>query len=346
MLSVELEGLDQSAQRERIQDWFERPFLDLLMQAQTVQRMHFEPNLVQISTLHSIKTGRCPEKCDYCSQSAHFETELEPVKQEPIESVIQRAKEAKHSGSGRFCMGAAWKNPHERDMPYVTRLVREVKALGLETCMTLGSLSTDQVERLKEAGLDYYNHNIDTSKDFYAEVVHTRSFEERIDTLKRVQDGGIKVCSGGILGMGESRADRVDFLLALASLPRPPESVPINRLVPIKGTPLGDKAAQGVLAELPVLEWIRTVAVARLCFPASYIRLSAGREALTDAEQALAFMAGANSFFFGERLLTSENRKQSSDTELMQRLGLVSESAQGYAEQLSGAPPHIHCVQV
>ena len=315
-------------QRNKIATLFDLPLLDLLMQAQTVHRQHFNANEVQISTLLSIKTGNCPEDCGYCSQSGHHRktTGLQAEKRIEIDKVLAAAKRAKASGSSRFCMGAAWKHPSAKDMPYVTELIREVKALGLETCMTLGMLSKEQTEQLAQAGLDYYNHNLDTSRAYYEQVVTTRSYDDRLDTIQQVRDAGIHVCSGSIVGMGESRDDRIDWIYELASMAVPPESIPVNLLVPIKGTPLGDK----VLSEgqLPVLEWIRTIAVTRLCCPTSYVRLSAGRESLSDAEQALAFMAGANSFFYGDKLLTTANASQSNDDRLMRMLGLTAQPSQ------------------
>ncbi len=282
--------------REEIQALYQQPLMDLLFQAQQVHREHFTANTVQVSTLLSIKTGKCPEDCKYCSQSAHYDSKLEAEKRIAVDKVIQEAKQALASGSSRFCMGAAWRNPHERDMPYVLEMVQEVKALGLETCMTLGMLNASQAERLKDAGLDYYNHNLDTSREYYSHIISTRSFDDRLDTLDHVRQAGLKVCSGGIVGLGESRNDRIGLLYELATLVIHPESVPINMLVPIEGTPMAD------VEKLDVIEWIRTIAVARLLMPKSYIRLSAGRESLTDSDQALAFMAGANSIFSGEKL--------------------------------------------
>ncbi len=308
--------------REQIQQWFEMPLMDLLMQAQTTLRQYFPANTVQVSTLLSIKTGNCPEDCGYCSQSGHHDTDLQPEKKIAVEKAIEEAKKAKASGSSRFCMGAAWKHPHDRDMPYVLELIKEVKALGLETCMTLGMLTGNQAQLLAEAGLDYYNHNLDTSRDYYHHVVTTRSYDDRLNTLTHVRQAGINICSGGIIGMGESRDDRIDLLFELANLPKPPESVPINMLVPIEGTPLGDTP------RLPVLEWIRTIAVTRLACPTSYVRIAAGREGLTDAEQALLFMAGANSFFYGDRLLTTDNATKNHDDQLIADLGLIVEKAE------------------
>lgn len=305
--------------RAEIETLYQQPLMDLLFQAQQVHRQYFDANTVQVSTLLSIKTGKCPEDCKYCSQSAHYDSKLEAEKRIAVEKVIQEAKEALASGSSRFCMGAAWRNPHERDMPYVLDMVREVKALGLETCMTLGMLNASQAERLKDAGLDYYNHNLDTSREYYSHIISTRSFDDRLDTLDHVRQAGLKLCSGGIVGLGESRNDRIGLLFELSTLPIHPESVPINMLVPIEGTPMAD------VEKLDVIEWIRTIAVARILMPKSYIRLSAGRESLTDSDQALAFMAGANSIFSGEKLLTTPNTAKGRDQQLFEKLGLVAE---------------------
>ena len=304
-----------------ISELFDKPFNDLLFQAQTVHREHFDPNSIQVSTLLSIKTGACPEDCGYCSQSNSYETPLTPQKKLQLAEVLTAAQAAKDSGSSRFCMGAAWRNPHERDMPYVLELVREVKSMGLETCMTLGMLDPSQAERLADAGLDYYNHNLDTSREHYSNVITTRTFDDRLLTLENVRNSGMKVCSGGILGLGEQRSDRVSLLHELATQPIHPESVPINMLVPIEGTPLQDAP------KVSVIEWVRTIAVARIIMPTSYVRLSAGRESLTDAEQALCFMAGANSFFSGEQLLTTPNAGESRDAVLFTELGLSKEKA-------------------
>jgi len=313
--------------REEIAELFDLPLMDLLLQAQTIHRAHFTANEVQISTLLSIKTGNCPEDCGYCSQSGHHRdtTKLQAEKRIEVDKVIAAAKRAKASGSSRFCMGAAWKHPSAKDMPYVVELIKEVKALGLETCMTLGMLDSNQATQLADAGLDYYNHNLDTSRRYYEQVVSTRSYDERLDTIDNVRNSGINVCSGNIVGMGESRDDRIDWVHELLKMPKAPESIPVNLLVPIKGTPIGDK----VLAEgqLSVIEWIRTIAVARICCPTSYVRLSAGRESLSDSEQALAFMAGANSFFYGDKLLTTGNASQSGDDRLMRELGLTKQFA-------------------
>lgn len=305
--------------RDEIQALYDQPFLDLVFEAQGVHRQHFQANTIQVSTLLSIKTGKCPEDCKYCSQSARYDSKLEAEKRIAVDKVIREALSAKESGSSRFCMGAAWRNPHERDMPYVLEMVREVKALGLETCMTLGMLNQSQAERLKDAGLDYYNHNLDTSREYYSHIISTRTFDDRLDTLDHVRQAGMKVCSGGIVGLGESRNDRIGLLHELATMPVHPESVPINMLVPIEGTPLAD------VEKLEVTEWIRTIAVARIIMPHSYIRLSAGRESLSDSDQALAFMAGANSLFSGEKLLTTPNAGEGKDQLLFAKLGLTAE---------------------
>ncbi len=315
--------------RAEIQALYQQPFLDLVFQAQQIHRQYFEANAIQVSTLLSIKTGKCPEDCKYCSQSARYDSKLEAEKRIAVEKVISEAQQAKASGSTRFCMGAAWRNPHERDMPYVLDMLREVKALGLETCMTLGMLNISQAERLKGAGLDYYNHNLDTSREYYPNVISTRSFDDRLDTLSHVREAGLKVCSGGIVGLGEETKDRIGLLFELATLPIHPESVPINMLVPMQGTPLAE------VEKLDVTEWIRTIAVARIIMPKSYIRLSAGRESLSDADQALAFMAGANSLFSGEKLLTTPNTAQGKDQQLFQKLGLHAEKAKPQLAELT-----------
>ena len=317
----------QKRSRAEIAALFDLPFMDLLLQAQSIHRENFTANEVQISTLLSIKTGNCPEDCGYCSQSGHHrdKTQLQAEKRLAVDKVLAAAKRAKASGSSRFCMGAAWKHPSQKDMPYVIELIKEVKALGLETCMTLGMLDSDQASQLADAGLDYYNHNLDTSRSYYDQVVTTRSYDDRLETIDHVRNSGIHVCSGNIVGMGESRDDRIDWVHELLKMPKAPESIPVNLLVPIKGTPLGDKVLSE--GELPVLEWIRTIAVTRICCPKSYVRLSAGRESLSDSEQALAFMAGANSFFYGDKLLTTGNASQANDNRLMQELGLTAQIA-------------------
>jgi len=298
---------------------FELPFNDLMFQAQTVHRQYFNPNEVQVSTLLSIKTGACPEDCKYCPQSAHYSTGLEKERLLEVERVIEKAKQAKASGSSRFCMGAAWKHPHERDMPYVLDMVRQVKELGLETCMTLGMLDQDKADRLADAGLDYYNHNLDTSPEYYDKIITTRTYQDRLDTLQHVRDSGMKICSGGILGMGETATDRIGLLRQLANMPVQPESVPINMLVKVEGTPLENAD------DLDNLDFLRSIAVARIMMPASHVRLSAGRESMSDEMQAMAFMAGANSIFYGECLLTTPNPETHRDLKLFKRLGINPE---------------------
>lgn len=315
--------------RDEIQALYDQPFLDLVFEAQGVHRQHFQANSIQVSTLLSIKTGKCPEDCKYCSQSARYDSKLEAEKRIAVDKVIREAQAAKDSGSSRFCMGAAWRNPHERDMPYVLEMVREVKLLGLETCMTLGMLNQSQAERLKDAGLDYYNHNLDTSREYYSHIISTRTFDDRLNTLDHVRQAGMKVCSGGIVGLGESRNDRIGLLHELATMPVHPESVPINMLVPIEGTPLAE------VEKLDVTEWIRTIAVARIIMPHSYVRLSAGRESLSDADQALAFMAGANSLFSGDKLLTTPNAGEGRDQILFAKLGLTAEKPKPTVAELS-----------
>ncbi|KAA0015793.1 biotin synthase BioB [Salinicola corii] len=306
-------------QRAEIQALLERPFNDLLFQAQSVHRRHFDPNAVQISTLLSIKTGACPEDCKYCPQSGHYNTGLEREKLLQVEAVLEEARKARAVGASRFCMGAAWKHPSARDMPYVLEMVRGVRAMGLETCMTLGMLSRDQAEQLGEAGLDYYNHNLDTSPEYYGEIITTRTYADRLETLDHVRQSGMKICSGGILGMGESVGDRAGLLQQLANLPEHPESVPINMLIRIQGTPLEH------VEDLDPIDFIRTIAVARILMPRSHVRLAAGRELMSDETQALAFLAGANSIFYGERLLTAHNPQASHDQRLFDRLGLHPE---------------------
>lgn len=298
-------------------DLFEKPFNDLLFQAQQVHREHHDPNAVQVSTLLSIKTGACPEDCSYCSQSARYDTGLERERLLPLDEVRTAAHRAREKGASRFCMGAAWRNPTDRQLENVIDMVRVVKDTGMEACVTLGMLKPAQAQRLKEAGLDYYNHNIDTSAEFYDQVITTRSIEDRIETLDHVRDAGINVCSGGILGMGESREDRASFLNTLANLKHPPESVPLNMLVRIPGTPMADVPA------LDPIEFIRTVAVARIMMPDSHVRLSAGREGMSEAIQAWCFFAGANSIFYGETLLTTDNADAAEDEAMFAKLGLT-----------------------
>ncbi|OSZ66359.1 biotin synthase BioB [Sphingomonas sp. IBVSS2] len=308
--------------REEIAALFDLPFTELVFQAQTVHRRHHEPNEVQLSTLLSIKTGGCPEDCGYCSQSVSAETGLKATKLMDVRQVLQAAAQARDHGSSRFCMGAAWRNPKDRDMPAIVEMVQGVRAMGMETCMTLGMLSEKQARMLADAGLDYYNHNIDTSPERYAEVITTRSFEDRLDTLEHVREAGINVCCGGIVGMGETRPDRVGFIHALATLPVHPGSVPVNALVPIKGTVLGNMLADTPLAQIDDIEFVRTIAVARITMPESMVRLSAGRESMSDATQALCFLAGANSIFTGDKLLTAGNAGDDKDAALFARLGV------------------------
>ena len=300
----------------QVTELFEKPLLDLLFEAQQVHRQHFDPRQVQVSTLLSIKTGACPEDCKYCPQSSRYKTGLEAERLMEVEQVLESARKAKAAGSTRFCMGAAWKNPHERDMPYLEQMVQGVKAMGLEACMTLGTLSESQAQRLANAGLDYYNHNLDTSPEFYGNIITTRTYQERLDTLEKVREAGIKVCSGGIVGLGETVKDRAGLLLQLANLPTPPESVPINMLVKVKGTPLADND------DGDDFDFIRTIAVARIMMPTSYVRLSAGREQMNEQTQAMCFMAGANSIFYGCKLLTTPNPEEDKDLQLFRKLGL------------------------
>jgi biotin synthase len=302
--------------RDEVEALFALPFNDLLFQAQTVHRQWFDANEVQKSTLLSIKTGGCPEDCNYCSQSAKFETGLKATKLMPVQDVLEGAERAKNAGASRYCMGAAWRSPKDRDMGAIIEMIQGVRAMGMETCMTLGMLSPAQAKQLKDAGLDYYNHNIDTSEAFYGEIITTRTFEDRLETISHVQDAGINVCAGGILGMGEDVGDRASMLMTLANLNPQPQSVPINKLIPIGGTPLGDAT--------PVdgIDFVRCIAVARIMMPKSVVRLSAGREWMSDETQALCFLAGANSIFVGEELLTTANPDLSKDNELFARLGL------------------------
>ncbi|MFQ5563903.1 MAG: biotin synthase BioB [Parvularculaceae bacterium] len=302
--------------REEVEALFALPFADLVFRAQEVHRVHFNANEVQASRLVSIKTGGCPEDCGYCSQSARFDTGLAATKLMDKDALVEEARRARAEGASRFCMGAAWRSPKTRDMDALCEMIAAVKALGLETCMTLGMLSDEQADALAEAGLDYYNHNIDTSPDYYGQVVSTRTFEDRIDTLEKVRRSGMKVCCGGIVGMGERAEDRVGFLLALATMAPPPESVPINALMPIEGTPLGGSEP------IPAIEFARLIAVARILMPTSYVRLSAGRENMSDEAQALCFLAGANSIFVGDELLTTDNPGQDKDAMLFERLGV------------------------
>jgi biotin synthase len=302
--------------REEVRALFDLSFPDLMFRAQTVHRANFEPTEVQISTLLSIKTGGCPEDCAYCPQSAKYDTGVKAEKLMPIDAVLAEARAAKEAGASRFCMGAAWREPKDRDLDNVCAMVEGVKALGLETCATLGMLTADQARRLKGAGLDYYNHNLDTSPEFYGEIITTRIYRDRLTTLDHVRGAGIHVCCGGIVGMGETREDRVGMIVTLASLPEHPESVPINMLVRVAGTPLAGESS------LEPLEFVRTIAVARITMPRSVVRLSAGREDMSEETQALCFLAGANSIFYGPKLLTTPNPNRDRDQDLMDRLGM------------------------
>ncbi|MFB9067513.1 biotin synthase BioB [Pseudofulvimonas gallinarii] len=302
--------------REQALALFDLPFHELLFRAHAVHRENFDPGQVQVSTLLSIKTGACPEDCGYCPQSARYRTGLKAERLMPLEQVVEKAKVARDSGATRFCMGAAWRTPRDKDLPAVAEMVGAVKALGLETCATLGMLTAAQAEALKAAGLDYYNHNLDTSPEYYGEVITTRTYDDRLQTLAHVRDAGMKTCCGGIVGMGESRMDRAGLLHSLATLPAHPDSVPINRLVRVAGTPMAEEA------ELDALEFVRTIAVARIMMPRSMVRLSAGRESMSDELQALCFFAGANSIFHGEKLLTTGNPDTEADEQLFARLGI------------------------
>lgn len=301
---------------QEAQALFNKPFMDLLFEAQQVHRKYHNPNEVQVSTLLSIKTGDCPEDCKYCPQSARYRTGVQRERLLEVQQVLKAARTAKQNGSTRFCMGAAWRNPRKKDMPYLQTLVKEVKAMGMETCMTLGMLSPEQAKTLAEAGLDYYNHNVDTSSDYYPEVITSRTYQDRIDTLENVRNAGIKVCSGGIIGLGESEQNRAKMLTELANLPTHPQSVPINRLVKVEGTPYQANE------EVEDFDFIKVIAVARIMMPKSMVRLSAGRESMNEQMQALCFMAGANSIFYGCKLLTTPNPEESVDQRLFRKLGI------------------------
>ena len=310
---------------------FEQPFNDLIFQAQGVHRQHFDANRVQVSTLLSIKTGACPEDCKYCPQSGHYNTGLDKEKLMEVQKVLEAAADAKAIGSTRFCMGAAWKHPSAKDMPYVLKMVEGVKALGLETCMTLGKLDQEQTKALAAAGLDYDNHNLDTSPEFYGSIITTRTYADRLETLSYVRESGMKICSGGILGMGESLNDRAGLLIQLANLPEHPESVPINMLVKVKGTPLAEEQ------DVDPFDFIRMLAVARIMMPKSHVRLSAGREQMNEQMQALAFLAGANSIFYGEKLLTTGNPQADKDMLLFKRLGIQPEAREEHDDEVHQA---------
>ncbi|AKU55428.1 biotin synthase BioB [Vibrio parahaemolyticus] len=302
-----------------VRDLMEKPFMDLLFEAQLVHRQYQQTNHVQVSTLLSIKTGACPEDCKYCPQSARYTTDIEKERLMEVERVLDAAQKAKNAGSTRFCMGAAWKNPKERDMPHLTDMIKGVKDMGLETCMTLGMLTPEQAKQLANAGLDYYNHNLDTSPEFYGNIITTRTYQDRLDTLSHVRDAGMKICSGGIIGMGESANDRAGLLVELANLPTHPESVPINMLVKVKGTPLE------TVDDVDPFDFIRLIAIARIMMPQSAVRLSAGRENMNEQMQALCFMAGANSVFYGCKLLTTPNPSEDKDIMLFKKLGINSQ---------------------
>jgi biotin synthase len=305
-------------QLDEVQALYGLPFNDLLFKAQTIHRENFDPNEVQVSSLLSIKTGSCSEDCGYCPQSARYDSDLTPEALMPVDEVIKSAAVAKEQGASRFCMGAAWRSPKDKDIERVVEMVQGVKALGMETCVTLGMLTDSQTKALKDGGLDYYNHNLDTSEDYYSEVITTRTYQDRLDTLERVRDSGINVCCGGIVGMGESDKDRAELLIELANLPKHPESVPINMLVQVEGTPLAN------IESLDPIIFVRTIAVARILMPKSRVRLSAGRAEMTDEMQALCFFAGANSIFYGDKLLTTDNPMTNHDLALFERLGIHS----------------------
>jgi biotin synthase len=314
--------------REEIAALFNLPFDELVYQAATVHRAHHAVGQIQLCTLLSIKTGGCPEDCGYCSQSVKADSGVEATKLMDVQAVLQAAAQAADNGSRRFCMGAAWRNPKDRDMPAIVEIVKGVQQMGMETCMTLGMLTPAQADMLAEAGLDYYNHNIDTSPERYNAIITTRTMEDRLDTLAQVRRAGINVCSGGIVGMGETRADRVGFIHTLATLPAHPESVPVNALVPVKGTVLGDMLADTPLSKIDDIEFVRTIAVARITMPMSMVRLSAGRESMSEATQALCFMAGANSIFTGDKLLTAANAGDDKDAAMLAKLGLRAMEAE------------------
>ncbi len=304
---------------KEVRQLMEKPFMDLLFEAQTIHRQYQQHNHVQVSTLLSIKTGACPEDCKYCPQSARYQTDIDKERLMEVERVLDAAQKAKSAGSTRFCMGAAWKNPKARDMPHLTDMIKGVKGMGLETCMTLGMLTPDQASELADAGLDYYNHNLDTSPEFYGNIITTRTYQDRLDTLSHVRDAGMKICSGGIIGMGESANDRAGLLVELANLPVHPESVPINMLVKVKGTPLEK------VDDVEPFDFIRLIAIARILMPQSAVRLSAGRENMNEQMQTLCFMAGANSVFYGCKLLTTPNPSEDKDMQLFNKLGINSQ---------------------
>ncbi len=319
MKSEQLKSTRHDWKRDDVSALMALPFNDLIYRAQKTHRQYFDANRVQLSTLMNIKTGGCPEDCAYCPQSAHYQTGLNAEKLSDINDVVAQAQRAKEKGATRFCMGAAWRQPKQKDLDKVEEMIRAVSAIGMETCVTLGMLNQQQAQSLGEAGLDYYNHNLDTSPEYYSKIISTRDYQERLDTLEHVRQAGVKVCCGGIIGMGETTNDRAGLLLTLANLPEHPESVPINMLVKVEGTPLSDSA------ELDPLDFVRIIAVARIMMPASMIRLSAGRNEMSDETQALCFLAGANSIFYGEKLLTTDNPQLENDQGLLKRLGIESQ---------------------
>lgn len=311
-----------------VQELFNLPFNDLIFKAASIHRKNFDPNQVQVSTLLSIKTGACPEDCKYCPQSAHYDTGLKKEPLIDVAEVVKEARKAKDAGSSRFCMGAAWRSLNDRDVPKVTEIIRAVKDMGLETCVTLGMAKTDQLKELKDAGLDYYNHNIDTSEEYYKEIISTRTYQDRLDTLENIRNAGLKTCCGGIVGMGEKQDDRAKMLITLANMDQHPESVPVNMLVKVDGTPLD------IAIDIDHFDFIKTIAVARIMMPKSYVRLSAGREKMNDQTQALCFLAGANSIFYGEKLLTTPNPAENEDKELFSKLGINIESCGNHKENI------------
>ena len=321
-----LPGLRHDWRLAEVEALFELPFMDLMFRAQQVHRAHHAANRIQMSTLLSIKTGGCPEDCGYCPQSIHYDTGVAREDTLPVTAVVDAARRAKEAGATRFCMGAAFRSPKKKDIERVSEMIREVRALGMETCATLGMLTPEQASELKDAGLDYYNHNVDSSEDYYKKIISTRTYQHRLDTLEAVRNASLKVCSGGIVGMGETRTDRAGMLVTLANLPEHPQSVPINQLVEVKGTPLADGAAPDASQQVDSFEFIRTIAVARILMPAAQVRLSAGRQEMSDETQAMAFMAGANSIFYGEKLLTTGNPDVERDRSLLARLKINAET--------------------
>ena len=326
---MSIETIRNDWKKHEILDLYKLPFNDLLFIAHRIFREHHDPNKVQVSTLLSVKTGSCSEDCAYCPQSGHYDTDIEKERLLSLQEVEEHAEAAKLNGASRFCMGAAWRNPSDKNLEQIVQMIELVKSLELETCVTIGMLTETQAQRLQQAGLDYYNHNLDTSPEFYGNVITTRTYQDRLDTLEHVRNAGINVCSGGILGMGESREDRAGLLLQLANLPQHPESVPINMLIQIKGTPLDG------IEKLDPFEFIRTIAIARILMPKTYVRLSAGREDMNEQTQALCFFAGANSIFYGETLLTAKNPATIKDQNLFNKLGIQADQINMPSEQSS-----------